>query len=329
MASPASDLEAWLQEVWAASLGLESVGLHDNYFDLGGDSLQAVALFLRIEEALGHRLPTSVLIEAGTVAQMAWYIENAPASGCLVPIQTKGDLAPFFCVHGLGGDVLCLRELARHLGEWRPFYGISNGDLDRREWRFPDLDAMATRYVSEIRKLQPAGPYFLGGYSLGGQVAYVMAQQLEAANEEVALLALIDAYSGIEGGLRRKPLPQWLDRHRVALAGLPLKDRPSYVLQRFRNIAANARKSLSHRMLLAARPKPIRGNAVLFKVERLTERYPDTLDNWHRLTQGRLQVVPVTGDHTTLLKEPHVRKLAEKLAAYLKESPPATRSANM
>jgi thioesterase domain-containing protein len=146
-----------------------------------------------------------------------------------------------------------------------------------------------------------------------------MAQQLEAANEEVALLALIDAYSGIEGGLRSKPLPQRLDRHRAALAGLPLKDRLSYFLQRIRNKAANARKSLRHRMLLAARPKPCCGEIVLFKTERRTERDPDTRKSWHKLTRGRLQVIPVPGDHYTLLEEPHVRKLATELARYLKE----------
>ena len=103
------------------------------------------------------------------------------------------------------------------------------------------------------------------------------------------------------------------------MAGLPLKDRLAYVLQRARNIVAHVRKSLTHRMLLAARSKPYCGDAVLFKVERQTERQTDARDGWHKLIQGRLQVISVTGDHTSLLKEPHVRRLAGKLAAYLEE----------
>ena len=103
------------------------------------------------------------------------------------------------------------------------------------------------------------------------------------------------------------------------MAELPLKDRPAYVLQRARNIAAYAAKSLSRRMLLAARPKPYCGDAVLFKSERQTGRHPDAHDGWQKLIQGRLQVISVTGGHHSLLREPQVRRLAGNLAAYLKE----------
>ncbi len=175
-----------------------------------------------------------------------------------------------------------------------------------------------------------------------------MAQQLQAANEEVALLALIDVYSGVGAGPRYGPLPQLLGRHRRVLAGLPLKDRPAYVLQRARNIAAYAGKSLSRRMLLAAgwvhglrngarpgdprgsldvhraistayRAKPYCGDAVLFKAELGAWTHTDAHDGWQKLIQGRLQVISVTGGHSGLLHEPHVRRLAGKLAAYLEE----------
>ena len=117
-------LEAELQAVWAATLGLDHVGLNDNFFLLGGDSLQAVELFCRIEETLNRRLPRSALLEGDTVAAMARQIEAAKPFGHLVPIQAKGDRHPFFCVHNVGGDVLCYRLLSDYLGDAQPFYGL-------------------------------------------------------------------------------------------------------------------------------------------------------------------------------------------------------------
>ena len=341
---PPSLLEAQLQEVWAAALGRESVGLHDDYFDLGGDSLQAVELFLRIEEVLDRHLPRSVLIEAGTVAEMARRIESAPAPSCLVPIQPKGDGAPFFCIHDIIGEVVSLRELARHIGEVRPFYGIRSVGPDGGEGQFADMETMAAYYVGEIRKLQPAGPYYLGGHSFGGRVAFEMAQQLQAAGEEVALLALIDTFSGV--GSRHVAMPQRLARHRQAMAGLPLSERSAYVLLRARKITARAERSLSRRFLPATgwlkrrdarvssirgsrdaleeissayQLKPYRGDAVLFKADLVAGRHTDSHDGWQGLIEGDLQVIPITGGHLDILREPHVRGLASKLAECLRE----------
>jgi acyl carrier protein len=109
---PPTPVEHQLQRIWADSLGLDHVGLHDNFFLLGGDSLQAVELFLRVEEELGFRLPLSSLFEAGTVAEQAKSIEAAAPPGCVVPIQPKGERPPFFCVHYGNGPVLNFRGLA-------------------------------------------------------------------------------------------------------------------------------------------------------------------------------------------------------------------------
>ena len=122
---PPTPLEAKLRDLWAKTLGLESVGLYDNFFLLGGDSLQGVELLTLIHEALGYLLPQSVLI-AGTITEMAAYIEDKGPSACVVPIQPKGTRPPFFCVHGLSGQVLNLRNLARHMGNDQPFYGIQS-----------------------------------------------------------------------------------------------------------------------------------------------------------------------------------------------------------
>ena len=215
---PSTALEARLQELWAQELTLDHVGLNDNFFLLGGDSLQAVELFLQIEEVLGRRLPRSVLFEAGTVAAMAGLIEDETPSRCVVPIQPKGSRPPFFCVHDGDGHVLNFHDLARHLGEEQPFYGIQCVGLDGEEMPFTRIDDMAGHYVGEMRKIQPAGPYYIGGYSFGGRVAYVMAQQLRAAGEEVALLALLDTICLV--GRRRVSWKDWLTQHCARLRKL-------------------------------------------------------------------------------------------------------------
>lgn len=332
----ASALELKLQEIWTTTLGRESVGLHDDYFSLGGDSLQAVEMFLRVEEALDRRLPRSILVEASTVAEMAKHIEDAPALSCVAPIQPKGGRAPFFCVHDIEGDIFSLRSLAQHLGEARPFYGIRNIGADGREGKFVDMEAMAAHYVAEIRKLQPRGPYFLGGYSFGGKVAFVMAQQLQAVGEEVAVLALIDSFSGI--GRSNLPVPQWIATHVRTMAEQPLKTWPAYVAERGCKVAVSFGQSLWDRTQTDAsmskghsgpealktlsssyKLKPYNGDAVLFKAKLDTWRHPDSHDGWHDLVQGHLQITPVTGSHMDIMREPHVRALASKLAGCLEE----------
>jgi acyl-CoA synthetase (AMP-forming)/AMP-acid ligase II/thioesterase domain-containing protein/acyl carrier protein len=342
-----SPLEARLQELWADSLGLERVGLHDNFFLLGGDSLQAVELFLRIEEVLGHRLPRSSLFEAGTVAEMAKGIEEGAPPRCVLPIQPKGTRPPFFCVHDGNGHVLNFWDLARHLGEEQPFYGIQYVDLDRDQLPFTEIDAMAAHYIREMRKVQPVGPYYIGGYSFGGRAAYVMAQQLRAAGQEVALLALFDTFSHV--GQRHFSIPYRLARHCQRIVKMPLADVPAFAALIIRNLAVKAYmplrvklfsttcryfksrnrptpRFLSHPNPIAIdvinqdyRAQPYDGSAVLFKAELYAMSHPDLHDGWHKLIKGGLEIRPVPGLHTSIMKEPHVRTLAAELAECLEE----------
>ena len=344
--TPPTDLEKRLQDIWATSLGRDSVGLHDDYFvDLGGDSLQAVELFLRLEETFDRQLPLSILIEASNVAAMARYIESTTTPDCLVPMQPKGEKAPFFCVHDIEGDVFTLRALAQHLGETRPFYGLRYFGSDGATRQFADLDAMARYYVGEIRKVQPSGPYFLGGHSFGGKAAFVMAQQLRADGEDVALLALMDSFSG--RGPQNLPMPQWIAQHIRTMAAQPMKTWPAYVLQRASKNAVLRGQSLVNRSLSAVgwitrsealhrylyrtedplkalsssyRLKPYAGDAVLFKAELDAWAHPKIHDGWHDLIQGHLQVIQLEGSHMDILREPHVRVLASKLAACIRNN---------
>ncbi|MGE0652769.1 MAG: AMP-binding protein [Alphaproteobacteria bacterium] len=344
---PPTALEAKLQCIWAEALGLERVGLYEDFFMLGGDSLQAVDLFLRIEKDVGRRLPRSVLFEAGTVAKMAHRIEEFVPSPCLVPIQPKGDLPPFFCVHDGNAEVLKYRELARLVGDKQPFYGIQSRGLDGEEEPFTDIDEMAAYYVQEIRKVQPEGPYYIGGYSFGGRVAYVMAQVLRAAGEEVALLALLDTFC--LAGQKHVGWREWLALHRERLREQSFLGIPAYLWLRVRNgIELNyvrlRRKSYSAawhfckargkplpRLLWRPvpandmirhnyRPRPYDGDAVLFKAERNAWNHPDEHDGWYGLIQGNLEIRPITGTHFEIMRQPHVRTVARELTAALEKA---------
>ncbi|HEX4961859.1 MAG TPA: non-ribosomal peptide synthase/polyketide synthase [Thermoanaerobaculia bacterium] len=111
----------------------------------------------------------------------------------LVPIQPLGERAPLFCVHPLGGEVLCYYQLARQLGKDQPVYGLQARPLDEQD-RAPrvTVEETAAEYLDAVRSLRPTGPYLLAGWSFGAMVAFEMARQLTAAGEEVALLALLD-----------------------------------------------------------------------------------------------------------------------------------------
>jgi aspartate racemase len=193
--APRDPLEAQLAALWAEVLGVREVGVRDNFFDLGGSSLLAIRLLSRIEGRLGVALPLSALFFAATVEELAGLLRaraEGPGMSPLVAIQPRGAKSPFVCVHPAGGIVYCFQELARHLGTDRPFFGIQAPGLDGDGAPLDRVEAMAAHYVAALRQVQPEGPYHLGGWSMGGLVAYEMACQLRDAGQHVATLALLD-----------------------------------------------------------------------------------------------------------------------------------------
>jgi amino acid adenylation domain-containing protein len=206
---PRTLVEAQLHAILERVLGRSGIGVTDNFFELGGHSLLAVRLFAQIERAFGIKLPVSVLFTAPDIAQLAQHLQAAgfrsPWSS-LVPIQTEGTRRPLFMVPGIGGNVLCYSDLSRLLGPDQPLYGLQARGLDEREPPFEHIPPMAAHYLAEARKVQPHGPYRLGGTCFGGVVAYEMAQQLRAAGESVELLFLLEAWPPPP----RRPLPNAL-----------------------------------------------------------------------------------------------------------------------
>jgi len=194
--APRNELERALVEIWQAVLRREQVGIQDNFFALGGHSLLAVRLAAEIDKILGHKLPIASLFQAPTIELLAQRLtdENwAPAWSALVPLQPEGSQPPLFFVHGWGGDVYSYLGLSRLLPPDQPSYGIQAVGLDGKSARHITVEDMAANYVKEIVSFQPEGPFYLAGYSMGGVIAFEVAQQLQRLGRRVALLALLDS----------------------------------------------------------------------------------------------------------------------------------------
>jgi thioesterase domain-containing protein len=178
--------------------GIGQIGIHDDYFDLGGTSLLAVRLFGEIDKKFGKRLALSTLFDASTIDRLARVVadvEFQPSWESLVEIQPNGDgkRPPFFCIHSEGGNVLEYQKLTVHLGRDQPFYALQAQGLKGDRIDSSSIEDMASHYIKEMKQKQPVGPYYLGGYCLGGVVAFEMVRQLEADSEKIALLTLISS----------------------------------------------------------------------------------------------------------------------------------------
>jgi thioesterase domain-containing protein len=185
-----------LVEMMGEVLGVERVGIADDFFSLGGDSLLAAELVARIRRVYGRpHFPLSALVWAPTVEGLAHELEAATPGAprpLVIPLQPDGTRTPLFFVHALDGEIVRYASLARTLDRDRPFYAVRARGADGDEVPHASLDAMVSDYVAAIREIQPHGPYILGGVCLGGTLAVEMAKRLQAGEEEVALLVLVD-----------------------------------------------------------------------------------------------------------------------------------------
>jgi acyl-CoA synthetase (AMP-forming)/AMP-acid ligase II/thioesterase domain-containing protein/acyl carrier protein len=325
-----------LSLLWARVLGLASVALDDDFFALGGTSLQAAALCDEIRHAFGVEISPSTLFEAPTVRRLSAIVQHAgsAAGSDLVALQSLGARPPFFCVHAGGGQALALAALARRLGSDRPFYALQANKVEPGEVR--RIETIAARYVAAVRAQQSRGPYFIGGYCFGGSVAFEMAQQLRRQGEDIALLALVDAYAP---GYPR-PLP-WrvrtrarVARHLSALRGRGTGERLSYLLEKLRANAMHVPRAGASTDLLPAEmvrtmrevydahhraftqyvPMTYPGKMILFRPgAQPPDCHPEPYMGWTGLAAGGLEIRDVPGEHQSLIVEPQVQRLAASL----------------
>jgi thioesterase domain-containing protein/acyl carrier protein len=342
-----------LARIWENLLGVGAVEPGQDYFDLGGDSSLAVQMFAQIEKTFGVRLPLATLYDAPTIADLSRIIDGeATPSGWspLVPIQPLGSRPPFFCMHGAGGNVLNYRRLSQHLGPDQPFYGLQAQGLDQTSPPLTVIAEMAALYVKHIRKAKAHGPYFLGGYCMGGTIAYEVAQQLLAAGEQIALLALFDTMNW-----HKIPLNIWskssygcqrLMFHAASFLELDSREKTEFVkdkLDALRNRLPVWRGVLrgklgwhvpdsgpSHAQLLGRIwrindeagwnyiPQPYPGTIIDFRPSKQYRVFDKPDLKWDGLAQQRVVMLPVYP--ATMLVEPFVRHLAGSIKAFIDQA---------
>ncbi len=354
---PQDKLELKLQRIWERVLAVSPIGMDDNFFELGGHSLLAVRLFAQIEKSLGRNLPLATLFQAPTIRSLAEVLRkdgwDAPWSS-LVLLQGSGNRRPFFCVHAAGGNVLEYHALAQLLGSDQPFYGFQAQGLDGNQAPHTSIKEMAAHYIREMREVQPAGPYLIGGRSSGGTVAFEMACQLTAEGEEIQLLALLDAYpagyfkllrgsgSYSQRAVRYAKRIQTHGQNIRELAGLEklyyltgkLKFAPAKTKHKVYRRVFKLYQKVGRRLPQVLRnieelnfaavkdyvPQVYSGHATLFLASDDRTAAFDVEEGWQGLVAGGLEKIHVSGNHLDIVKEPHVRTLAEKLRACLDRS---------
>ncbi|QCQ92199.1 non-ribosomal peptide synthetase [Rhodococcus sp. SGAir0479] len=202
--SPETEAERLVADVFADLLGAPQVGLDDDFFELGGNSLSAVRAAARLRGELGADVPLAWFFESSTVGDLAGRIAAADAAGgskefdVLLPLREGGAEPPLFCVHPITGPAWSFAGLAAALDGTRPVYGLQSPALAGDRELPGSIEDWAARYVDEIRRVRPHGPYHLLGWSMGGVIAHAMAVQLTAAGEEVASLTMLDSHAATD-----------------------------------------------------------------------------------------------------------------------------------
>ncbi len=352
-----TETEARLALLWGEVLGISELRVTDSFFEQGGYSLLALRLYGRIEQEFGVRLPLPTLFQAPTLEALAEIITQNSAPkvlsdeplSTLVPLKTPAGTGtlkpPLYCVHPDHGLVLFYQALAGRLPPDQPVYGLQSVGVDTEEAPLTSLEEMAARYLRDIKKFQPDGPYHLGGYSLGGVVAAEMARQLHASGEQVGLLALFDAYAPVayQQNLIDKPRLKRMAGHfqlmknstpKDALLSLGEKAREAVQGKKadWQKAAAELAGTLAPERLAALQAVILANEAAFFRYE--TPQYPvratlfraaevsvfeerDPALWWGDHFQGGLDLHDVPGAHLTLMNEPQVSALALALALCL------------
>jgi amino acid adenylation domain-containing protein len=344
---PRDSIEDRLATIWGQVLSLAPSSIRDCFFDLGGDSLAAIRLFDRMEAEFGRRLSPTLIFRASTVEQLAVELRDAPLQStntALVPIRV-GDTSPFFFLPGGGDPGMVALKLALHLDPRQTVFTFDFDRPFRESLDSPEIVPLAAALLHQLQSVQPRGPYLLGGYSLGGIVAFEMARQLHALGERVALLVLIDTYGPDYPRRATRWEMEW--QHWQRMRGLSPSGKLRDLAHRLRNRWRRAtsrwkvralqdasadyattgravpRRTLAHASwsYLAVRPTYLGPLVLLRAIEQphsLGDRFDDPENGWRTLVRGGIRVFPIPAAHLTMFQEPGIHAVADVLQSCLR-----------
>ena len=281
--APGTPLEELLIGLWREALRMDKIGIHDDFFEIGGDFLSMVRLSMEIERVVNVPFPLNRIHEAPTIAKMAEVLGgrgSASAYSPLVMLREGGGAKPIFMIHAIGGSTIQLMPIAKALPGDQPVYGIEARGFDGKDEPIDRVETMAKLYADAIVEAQPQGPYYIVGMCFGGLVAIEMARLLTRRGASVAFLGLLDAYPHPKYWPKRFWFNYFVLRRARELIGtvskLPPREAGKYVaeqarkvISKFRNIARSQRDPF----IRPARPLPPSIQAVLDKGNIALVRY--------------------------------------------------------
>ncbi|MGC0363359.1 acyl-coenzyme A synthetase/AMP-(fatty) acid ligase/thioesterase domain-containing protein [Rhodococcus sp. 27YEA15] len=329
---PHPGTESEIAEIWCQALTLDAVGRNENFHELGGDSLAVQDVLARITRLRGITLTTADVAACPSLAAFADRVDRAGRTGrrrigsgtatTTVPLRVPENSTrePFWCFTGAGASALTFLPLTSHLPADQPVYAFQPFGLEERGLPDWTVARAARRHLRDIDRISPDGPHVLIGHSLGGLIAVEVARRLAEQGRQVKLLVLLDTFlpPAVTKGTRtpehtppvvaaEEPLTRaelWKRRLALPLAG---------IVQRDPVAQTGAMEEVGRRVALLHRPKPWAGDAVVYQ----SAVNGDDPDLWHRIIQGELTIRRVDCDHASIVRAPHIGRIAAELSGAL------------
>lgn len=342
---PRDEIEKELVLIWQKAFDIDRVGVQDDFFELGGDSLLASALFVEIELVFKRHFPLSILLAHGTISAFAEIlrIEHASKTDHLVALRAAGSKPPLFLVPGGGSDTITFIDLVEALGQDQPVYGLEDLFVGTSSSIYANgIQHAADEFIKDMKKIQPNGPYYIGGHSFGGMVAFEIACQLHGMGETVGMLAILDTNPPVKEN-RVGPLQNRLQTHKSNLDGKSPREVAQYILDRFKRrfskLGRNkwvqkiyAIKLVEHllwfdnrRYVQMARggykSGIYAGDAIIYRAsEKPLSVTWDMTAAWPKFITGKVEYHDVPGLHNYIIKNPNAKYLARLMTKHLERA---------
>jgi thioesterase domain-containing protein/acyl carrier protein len=326
---PNNEEQALLAEIWKDVLGVSTIGIQDNFFDVGGHSLLAVRLVAQIEEATGRKLPVSAVLRAPTIESLSRLLKDssdARPDPLLMQLHRGNGGVPFFAIAAPSVDSLGFALLARYMGKEQPVYKLQGAGplVWDRPFEREELRGLAREYVAAMRTAQPHGPFCLGGMCNGVLIAQQMILELEAQGEEVALFAIFDTWVLENSAIRPLWAVDYYFERLRAFPKLPWGEQLASVKRVLRGVIGLEKRAAGNGWGKAYwpgktfQPPHFQAPVMLFKRPRQPFFYVgDPLMGWGARSNGRVDICEIDCDHFAVLRPPHVQVVGQRLAQRL------------